>query len=346
MNSGTTLWLSGALLVLVLLASLGQRDQQPITTRGEDFLPGLADALDEVSAIELIRAGNETFATLERGESNWTVQQKDGYPADLNKTRHLLLSLAETQILEAKTAAPALHDRLGVEALTSETAGGVGVRLIGTTEPVEVIVGDTEGSYQRYVRRQGENQSYLINRDPEIGTEASDWLDTTILTLARDRLQYVTVTRPDGEVVMISKAVRGQQNFTVDNIPEGRAIRYDSIPNVMGNVLEDLSLEDVERATETDEPTILTEFRTFDGLEITVHSLERDDTAWVSFAAMLDPALPEGSEETREAAETEAAEINARLEGWRYQIPTFKFEQLTRTMEDLLQELEEEDTAE
>ncbi len=87
---------------------------------------------------------------------------------------------------------------------------------------------------------------------------------------------------------------------------------------------------------------IVTEFRTFNGLAITARSFERDDAAWASFTAMVDPTLPDESEEMRSAAETEAAEINAKVEGWRYQIPTFKFEQLTREMEDLLQDIEEE----
>jgi hypothetical protein len=344
MNNRTLLWLSGALAALALLATLGQREQQPQTTSGEVFLPGLFDSLDDMRRVELIGRNEETIATLERGESNWTVLEKSGYSADLTKTRHLLLSLAETQILEAKTANPALHDRLGVEALTSETAGGVGVRLIGSAESVEVIVGDAEGSSQRYVRRQDEDQSYLINRDPEIGTSATDWLDTAVVNIEGGRVQHITVTRPDGEVVIISKAVRGQANFTVDNIPEGRTVRYDSIPNVMGNVLETLTLDDVEQDITTTEEMIVTEFRTFDGLAITARSLERDDAAWVSFTAMLDPALPEESEQIRSAAEIEAAEINAKVEGWRYQIPTFKFEQLTRQIEDLLQEVEEEQT--
>jgi hypothetical protein len=342
MNNRTLLWLSGALVVLLLLASLGQREQQPQTVSGETLLPGLSDSLDDVQRIEIIGRGVETVATLERGESSWTIVEKGGYPADLNKTRHLLLSLAETQILEAKTANPGLHDRLGVEALTSETAGGIGVRLTGLAEPLEIIVGDAEGDYQRYVRRQGEDQTYLINRDPEPAESAADWLDTAVVDIAGDRIQRISVTRPDGESLIVSKDVRGQANFAVENIPEGRELRYDSIPNVMGSVLVGLTLDDVEQDTGTTENEIVTEFLTFDGLAITATSIERDETAWVSFSAMVDPALPAESEDTRAAAETEAATINARVQGWRYQIPTTKFDQLTRSMTDLLKELEAE----
>ena len=342
MNNRTVLWLSGTLVVLAILATVGQRDQQPQTTSDQLFLPALSASLDDVRRIEFTGSGGEVIATLERGESNWVVLEKSSYRADLTKTRNLLLSLAETQILEFKTADPMLHNRLGVEALASETASGVGIRLIGPAESVEVIVGDAEGNSQRYVRRQGEDQSYLINRDPDIGTSATDWLDTPVIDVEGNRVQYVTVTRPDGGEVIISKGAREQANFTVDNIPQGRALSYDSIPNVIGNVLEDLTLDDVEQDTATTEEKIVTEFKTFDGITITAHSFERGDTAWTSFIAMVDPTLSDVSEEARSAAETEVIEINARVGGWRYQIPAFKFEQLTREMEDLLQDIEEE----
>jgi hypothetical protein len=139
----------------------------------------------------------------------------------------------------------------------------------------------------------------------------------------------------------VLKEVRGETNFTVRDIPEGRELRYDSIPNVMGSVLSDLTLDDVSRATEFTQDVIETEFLTFDGLVISAQSSEEDDNAWASFSASVDPELPAESEQTQADAEAEAAEINARVGSWRYRIPTVKFEQLTRSMDDLLQEVEE-----
>jgi len=343
MNNRTMIWLAGALVILAILAMIGQRGQQPQTQSGNMFLPGLLESLDDVRRVEIVGAGEEPVATLERGESGWTVLERGGYPADLMKTRHALLSLAETQILEAKTANPALHDRLGLEAITLDTAGGVAVQLIGPEEPVRIIVGNAEGDYQRYVRRQDEDQTYLINRDPEIATSAVDWLDTAIVNVDGERIQHVTVSRSDDEPLVVSKAVRGQPNFTVENIPEGREIRYDSIANVMGNILESLTLDDVEPLTETTDEVIVTEFRTFDGLVIIARSLERDDSAWASFEAAVDPTLPPESEQTRADAAVEATEINERVQGWRYQIATYKFDQLAREMAELLKDVEPEE---
>ena len=111
----------------------------------------------------------------------------------------------------------------------------------------------------------------------------------------------------------------------------------------MGNILESLTLDDVEPLTETTDEVIVTEFRTFDGLVITARSLERDDSAWASFAAAVDPTLPPESEQTRADAAVEATEINERVQGWRYQIATYKFDQLTREIADLLQDVETEE---
>ncbi len=340
MNHRPVYWLVGALVIVAILAVVGQRGQQPQTQSGEIFLPGLLESLDDVERVELVRRGEEAVATLERDASGWKVLERDGYPADLNKIRHALLSLAETQILEAKTADATLHDRLGVEAITADTAGGIVIRLIGSAAPVAVIVGDTAGDYRRYVRRQNEDQAYLINRDPELGTTITDWLDAAIVDIDGERIQQVSVSRPDGETLVVSKEVRGQSNFTVENIPQERELRYDSIANVLGNVLDGLTLDDVERLTDTTEEIFVTEFRTFDGLVISARSLERDEETWVSFAATVDATLPPESAQTRAAAESEAAEINARVQGWRYQISTYKFEQLTRAMADLLQAVE------
>jgi len=336
MNNRTVLTLAGALIVLILLATFGQRRQQPETQTGELFLPGLQESLDNLERIEIVGGGSSTVATLERGASGWTVLESGSYPADLTKTRHMLLSLAETQILEAKTANPALHDRLGVEDVAADTAGGVAVRLIGLDDPIEVVVGEATGDYQRYVRRGNENQSYLINRDPEIATSAADWLDTAILDIDGERIQRVQVNHAGGEIVVVSKEDAGAPNFTVEGIPDGRELRYASIANVMGNVLEGLALDDVEPLTAATEETTTTNLVTFDGVTITVELLERDDTAWASFMVAVDPALPADSEEARSVAEAEAAEISARIEGWRYQIATSKFDQLTRDMSDLL----------
>jgi hypothetical protein len=338
MNSRNLIWLAGGLVVLVALAVIGQRQAtgpSDVAQANDELLPGLMGVLDAVTSIEIVGAGSDTVATLDRDEDGWTVRERGGYNADLTKVRHTLLSLAEARILEAKTANPELHDRLGVEDIQADNAGGLAVTLHGPTEPTAIVVGDAAGDYRRYVRRADDSQSYMINRDPEIGETAADWLDTNIIDLASGRVREITVTHPDGEIVRAAKTSVDEANFTVENIPEGRSLLYDSVANVVASVLQNLTLEDVERATDaTTAQTTITELVTFDGLRLTVTGLERDDTTWVSIAATTES---DSQQADQTATATQAQTLNERLSGWRYRIPSYKFEQLTRRMDDLLQ---------
>ena len=337
MSSRKLIWLGGGLVMLVVLAVIGQRQTTgpgDVAHVDAGLLPGLIDVLDAVTSIEIVGAGNEAVATLDRSEDGWTVRERDGYSADLTKVRHTLLSLAEARILEAKTANPELHGRLGVEDVATESAGGLAVTLNGPSQPTAVVIGDAAGDYRRYVRRAGESQSYLINRDPEIGETAADWLDITVMDLASGRVREITVTHPDGEIVRAAKTSAEEENFAVEGIPEGRSLLYDSVANVIAGVLQNLSLEDVERVTDAGAEQTVTELVTFDGLRLAVTGLERDDTTWISIAATIESDSPQADQANTAA---EAQTLNERLGGWRYRIPSYKFEQLTRRMDDLLQ---------
>ncbi len=349
MTTRTVLGLIGALVVLGALALLGQREPQTTDTGSGLLIPGLQEELGDVTRLSVVGAGGEPVVTLERGTAGWTLAERGGYPADLRKIRHTLLSLAEGRILEAKTANPDLHDRLGVEAIDNLEAGGVAITLGGIDTPVNLIVGDSAGDYQAYVRRADEAQSYLIDRDPEVGRTAADWLNTELLAIAGDRVQRVTVTHPDGEVLSVFKDTPEETNFAVEAMPPDRELQYASVANPMGTVLANLSLEDVEPMAAIDAPLTVTEFRMFDGLVVTAESIERNGEAWVALRAEFDAPdgapssdeIPPGEEEASPPEggtdiEAEAQELDQRLNGWRYRIATYQFDQMTRRMDDLL----------
>lgn len=308
MTNRTVTVLAAALVVLGAVALIAQYDPQPPAPGGGLLLPDLGEDLDRVTRVSVVGAGSAPVATLVRGEDgSWSVAEKDGYPADTEKVRQTLISLAEARIVEPKTANPDFYDRLGVEGVEDEAAGGVAVTLTGADMPVNVIVGDTEGTSQVYVRQADQAQSFLVDRNPDVGNETTDWLATEILAIPGDRMARVTVTHPDGEVVSVSKADSEQSNFDLEEIPPGRELQYASVANVMGNVLSSLNLQDVEPRTDTDEPVTVTEFVTFDGLAITAESVEREDEAWVAFRAEYRAPEEEPEPEDEPAQEEPAA---------------------------------------
>lgn len=308
MTNRTVTVLAAALAVLGAVALIAQYDPQPPAPGGGLLLPDLGEDLDRVTRVSVVGAASAPVATLVRGDDgSWSVAEKDGYPADTEKVRQTLISLAEARIVEPKTANPDFYDRLGVEGVEDEAAGGVAVTLTGAGMPVNVIVGDTEGTSQVYVRQADQAQSFLVDRNPDVGNETTDWLATEILAIPGDRMARVTVTHPDGEVVSVSKADSEQSNFDLEEIPPGRELQYASVANVMGNVLSSLNLQDVEPRTDTDEPVTVTEFVTFDGLAITAESVEREDDAWVAFRAEYRAPEEEPEPEDEPAQEEPAA---------------------------------------
>lgn len=347
--SQRALWVVAAIAVLslaiVFLAGPGSDTAGPAR---QPFWPELEAALSDIDRMEIAVGGSETVATLVRDAQSWSVIEKDGYPANLATLRTALNDLAQATAIEAKTANPEFYDRLGVEDVALESASGVALTAstAGSMLPT-VILGDTVGTSYRYARRGDQAQSYLIDRDPEVPRDIAQWLVTDIMDVRGTRVQQVTISHADGERVSIAKTDPAQSDFTVADVPEGRELLYPGVANVVGNALRELKLEDVARQAEASEPTATIEFKTFDGLVIVARAYTVEDAGWLTFAASFDAA--QAVEFATEAVETPLAETDAapdpraeaerierRVAGWRYRIPSYQYDQITRRMADLL----------
>jgi len=333
---------------VALVLFTGESTDSPATLR-ELLLPELQAQLENVDQVNIVGPGGQAIATLQKSAQGWTVLERDGYAADLGKIRTLLLALAEARTLEGKTSDPAYYDRLGVQSVTASDATGIGVSArYGSTVSPLVILGDDVGDSYRYARRDDQARSFLIDRSPEVPRDTAQWLVTDIVDIRGTRIQRVTVSHADGEQVVISKATAGQSNFDVADVPEDRELLYPGVANVIGNSLRELKLEDVAAlgadpaAAET-----VTEFKTFDGLVVTVRATTQGDQSWLSFEASFDTEqavefASEAVDEPLAGADAgpdprqEAELINSRVASWRYRIPSHQHDQMTRRMADLL----------
>ena len=362
MSQRNVLILLAAVVVLLALLLYGQRGSIG-GGGGKLFAPALEAALNDIERITITKANNETVVALERKPEGWVATNKNGYAADVGKLRQGLRALAEAKILEQKTANPDLYSHLGVEDVSGEKAAGLAVALTAKGKDLPtLILGNADGSKHRYVRRAGEAQSYLIDKNPEFARGVGQWLDAQIFDVRGDRIAQVTITQPDGQVIRISKPNKDAANYDVADVPKGRELLYPGVANVIGNSLRELNLEDVEPtgASPPAKPTVV-EFHTFDGLVVRAEGEKRGDASWVGFMASVDPA-----QAARAAAATtptppaegagappdqpkpvaapaappdpaaEAARINAKVGPWRYKIATFQYDQMTRRISDLL----------
>jgi len=189
MSQRNVVILLAAIVVLVGLVLFGQRNTGG--GGGTLFAPGLAAELDDIEQVTITKANNEAVVSLERKPDGWVAATKSGYPADISKLRTGLQALAEAKILEKKTANPELYSHLGVEDVTGEKAAGVAVTLSAKGKELPtLILGNADGSKHRYVRRAGEAQSYLIDRNPEFAKAIGQWLDARIIDVRSDRIAH------------------------------------------------------------------------------------------------------------------------------------------------------------
>lgn len=366
MSSRNLVILLASLAVLVALAIAVSMSQRPGTGSGELLLPELKGQLNEIDRITVIGAGNKTLATLERRPEGWILAERNGYAADVGRIRKNLIALAEARIIEEKTSNPELYDRLGVEDLDRESAGGVRLDLGAAGKVTGVILGKTGvgGGDRAYARRAGEPVSWLVSGAFDIPRESAQWLDGGLTDIAAGRVHAVTVTHPDGSVLRVEKPTAETADYVVAGVPAGRELNFPGAGNALGAALAGLTLENVEPAAGF-EPgevrPVVARFETFDGLVVEARTWKLQAGARVRFTASADQALAdrfapkpaeaakpgaaqatapaEGGKQARkgfEEVKAEAAQLEARLGAWVYTLPGFKGEQLTRRLDDLL----------
>jgi len=371
MKQKTLLFLLAATVLVGGLAALKfARDEAAVASSASkgELLPGLIQSINEVASITLQR--KDGTATLLRSDSGaWGLSEKDGYEVESDAVHQTLIALAQMTPLEQKTDDPARYSKLGLQDPEAEGSTSTLVTLKDKSgkELARLLVGkQSEGkggmpSGNTYVRRANEKACWLAKGNPALKEKATDWLQKKVVEIKRDRLRSVELRHPDGEVVHVERGKPEDSNFELASIPEGQELSYPGAAGSLGSALEYLNLEDVLPADKVDfsqgaGPT--SEFRTFDGLKITVRVKEDGEKCFARFDAAYEappqigptpPPAPEaGADASKppekqdvapkkpEEVQKEAAELQARLSKWVYQIPAYNKANFTKHMKDLL----------
>lgn len=319
------------LVAMLIVLELG--GDQATGQSGDLLLPDFAGQANAVTRVEIERnAADMESLVIEKSDESWRVPTRDNYPASLAKVREILRALAEMKIVEAKTANPDLHDRLGLRDPSAEGSKGIRLTASGEGFSTAVIFGNTaQGSY-RYARLADADQTFLVDRNPSIPAEVSDWLLRSLLDIDSSEVRFVRIEHPDGEVVSISKENADDSNFAVADIPEGRELSYSTVANGIGGALNDLSLDDVRKAPAEPDAggeAVTTTFETFDGRRIIVRSYEVDGESWIAI----------DMEATADGSIDDA--LRERLAGWQFAVADYKANLFKRRFEDILKPLPE-----
>jgi hypothetical protein len=326
----TILLIAGVLVIVLAVWLSSKRQVERGTLAGDPVVAGLEkSALNSITEVRLSK-GDGTRTTLKKGATDWSVGERE-YPADSGKVRKLLLDLAALNVVEEKTSTADNYPALGVEDTTSAKATGTRVDAVTPAKTYSVIVGKSSGAKSGYVRVVNMPQSFLAAPLITLDADPRRWLDHTLIDIPQDRVKEFAVKPAQGPAYTATRPSKEQSDFTVAEVPKGRELSSPAAADPIAGSLAGVSLDDVQRAPQTPPAGVShVVFSTFDGLKIDVAGRKDGTRTLVSFTPSS----------TARETEAEAKTLAARLNGWEYEIPSYKYDGLFRPLDDLLKKPE------
>jgi len=329
-------------------------------------LPGFDARVDAVDRIEVHGAGGERLVAIEKRDGRWHMPDRQDWPANQREIGSALFRLGQARRIEAKTANPALHARLGVEDVSAQEARGTELRISGGGEPLRLTIGDNHPALGgSYVRIGDDPQAWLLDQDIAPAREPADWLDRRLLDIPMARIDSVRVTPATGRAFRLSRV---EDRFSLDRQPPAAMDNPDA-GNATAGFTDQLPLDDVAPDSGT-EATQTVVFEGVDGVTITVAAWREEGATWARLTAALDemraaawiaqPEAPadtgtdtEGAEAAEAAPADEAgkaltseerlaklqaqvAEWQSQFEGRQFLLPPYKAAPLMRSRNDYL----------
>ncbi|MFT3810689.1 MAG: DUF4340 domain-containing protein [Micropepsaceae bacterium] len=335
------LWLALAAIAAVALAVaavLSGRASSSPAAMNEKVFPGLADAAENAATIKI--ESPTVYVTLNKGaDGKWTVADRSNYPANPEGVRALIISLAELDLIERRTADPARHGALELttgqagngHAITITDAGGKVLAALVAGKVQTRAAGTTKGTL--FVRRAGEDQTYLARGGIAFPASVGATLDKTLFPFDQAKIAKIVFTPRGMKPYSLSRATPDTENFALDDVPEGKVAAGPAVLQTPAAAIAGLTFDDVIKAdaVKMEDATGIA-FTTFEGVTLKLNILPggSDGVFVVMNATAADDAA--------QGAKDQAAAINARIANWAYKIPAFVVTNLAPSLEQMVQD--------
>ncbi|MGI9501275.1 MAG: hypothetical protein ACR2P3_14665, partial [Geminicoccaceae bacterium] len=180
-----------------------------------------------------------------------------------------------------------------------------------------------------YIRRPGEDQSWLASGGFDLEPEVESWLDQIVVEIDREEVAKVEITLADGESYSVSREKAGDE-LQFDDLADGEVMKVDASIIELASALTSVRMAAVRPLGEVvwPEEKHVIEVRTFDGLELTVELALIDDEPWATFRAATGE-LPEDTAVADQSKQRVEA-IGDKTEAWVYQVNQSLFQRLTK----------------
>lgn len=319
-----------ALIVIVLLCGLGylalQRSQQRSTAQVEQapWLAAEQGYLGSLQALEIESPGQPPVRIERHGET-WVVPAKADYPAAPQALADLLRSLREARIVEAKTANPQWHARLGLaeQGEAGEQAQRLTLKFDGHPD-LQLRLGklSQQGGGQ-LVRRAGEDQVWLIDQQLQLPAAELDWLDRRMTDIPFLDIARLELRHTDGQTLTLTRADAKQYNLAVEELRKDQKLSFEGAANGVATLFSNLQFADAAPLAQIgfkQAPVLQLSLSGFTGQKLEGALYKQGEQYWLVLGKR------EGFKD---------GEVNAR-EDWAYRLEPEQVLRLNKTVRDLL----------
>jgi uncharacterized protein DUF4340 len=321
-----------ALALLLAIASYASSNRwAPTRISGTAFLPGLAAQADRITKIELSQGGKAL--RLVRDKENWVLADQAQYPAKSESVRALIVKLAQAETIEPKTHS---KDRLALLELEDPGAKDAKSRLVRLLDDKGSVVGEAVVGKKRfdafgasksgtYMRRPGENQSWLTSADIDVGLAVRDWVRPQLLDLPATKIASVSLEIPGEEPLRIAR--EGDKHAMAGGVPKGKKLKEGANVDAIVRAAGSIDLEDVRKADgSAGSEAGIAKLEADGGLAVTLRFRKQDEDYWLVVTAS-------GEDESKGAAE----DIVRRTQGWEFKVPASKAQAILKRRADLIE---------
>jgi len=296
--------------------------------------------------------GDEQVILNRRGRG-FVVASKDNYPALTSEINKLITTCLDIQTAEMYTDNPANHKDLGA---TEEDARHL-VKFYKADSSLltGVVIGKPiEKSVVGYVRRAEDNKVYVMAAQvPWIKKRAIEYVDQELTNVKREDINSVTVSGPSETYVL--KPGADDKGVILENMPEGKVLKNKgAIDEAVFTALADLRFDDVNADGSRRDLKFDRKYacRLRDSTVYTFGLVKKDDKWFARCDALFMDKTPvtktQGEVESEEVlkkkeakllANDAAEEFSEKHNGWIYQIPNNKAENLTKPIAELVEDI-------
>lgn len=314
-----------------------------VHARSDSWAPGGASGAKLFASLPRDAARAQTITlkqganalTFEKKGEDWSIKDRGGFPVQAERVRSLMLKLAQAELVERRTRNPEKFKVLELEDPAGKDAKSRWLAIADDKGKAlaELIVGKRsseqlgQGKGGTYIRRPGENETWLVSGEIDVSTAVNQWVDTSMFEAEIAKVVRVTSEAPGQDKLQIDREAgkpANKDNYKLLGKPDDKKLKYEYSLEDIVNAFARVEFEDVRKlaaaAPATGAPAAPVSTAVFEsegGMKITLRVRNEGDARWATVSAAADGDL-----------KAAADKINAKVSPWEYRLPSWKYEQI------------------